>query len=340
MSEEKRAEEVRRLLENAERPFFVFDKDCDGFCAYLLLRKFCGKGVGMPAQTSPKLDRDALGKIAEAHPDLVVVLDVPIVTQEFLDGVRAPVVWLDHHPPVGRRNVLYWNPKVVDPAAQCATTYLAWLVAQNVMWIAAVGCVADWFVPEFLPDLRKKYPKLIGGEVDPGKILYKTRLGELVKIFSFILKGKSADMKRSMEAAFLVEDPFEVLECSSDAGMLIWKSAEKQQKEYDGLLAAARKEVSAGKLFVFRYTENKTSFTKELANELVYLFPEKFIIVGREKGGMIKMSLRCSWMIIPKVLEAALVGVTGYGGGHDHACGGAVSVLDFDRFVENVEAEL
>jgi len=39
-------------------------------------------------------------------------------------------------------------------------------------------------------------------------------------------------------------------------------------------------------------------------------------------------------------LTRALIGIEGYGGGHEHACGAAIKKHDFKRFVENLRREL
>ena len=40
------------------------------------------------------------------------------------------------------------------------------------------------------------------------------------------------------------------------------------------------------------------------------------------------------------MLENALKGVEGYGGGHEHACGAVVKAEDFSQFVKNLEKEI
>jgi hypothetical protein len=54
----------------------------------------------------------------------------------------------------------------------------------------------------------------------------------------------------------------------------------------------------------------------------------KCSIRGSEKGN------------IPAALEKALVGIDGYGGGHEYACGACIKVDDFPRFIENMKKEL
>ena len=94
-------------------------------------------------------------------------------------------------------------------------------------------------------------------------------------------------------------------------------------------------------MIVFTYSEKKMSFTGDLSNELLYMFPEKIILVAREKGGEMKCSLRSSGPVsVSEILKKALVGIDGYGGGHEHACGACIKNKDFKRFVENIKKQL
>ena len=64
------------------------------------------------------------------------------------------------------------------------------------------------------------------------------------------------------------------------------------------------------------------------------------VLVCREKDGEYKCSLRSRKIPIAPVLQKALVGVRGRGGGHEYACGAVINVDDFDRFVGNFKREL
>ncbi len=339
MIPESELNQARSFLEKAQNPVFVYDKDTDGLCAYVLARKFCKmKGSGLALQTSPKLDVDSLDSVLELNPDLLVVLDVPIISQDFINRISVPILWFDHHPLVERTKVHYLNPRKWNAESTHPTTYLVWKVTQGDLWIATVGSLSDWFIPDFLAQFKKKYPSFLKREKDPGKILFKTPFGELVKVISFIQKGKPNEVKKLINLFFKIEDPKEIVEQTSESGTLIWQHAQHLKKEFDALLASA-KERGKKKMLVFIY-DSKTSFTKELSNELSFLYPKKFIIVGREKGDSLKMSMRASFIKIPQVLEKALVNVRGYGGGHDYACGGSVMKEDFERFVQNIEEQL
>ena len=49
------------------------------------------------------------------------------------------------------------------------------------------------------------------------------------------------------------------------------------------------------------------------------------------------MSIRSKGILIPKILEKSLVGLEGYGGGHEYACGANVKESDFVEFVKRIK---
>ena len=44
--------------------------------------------------------------------------------------------------------------------------------------------------------------------------------------------------------------------------------------------------------------------------------------------------------VILSILKNALVGIEGYGGGHEYACGASVKKEDFERFIENIKSQI
>ena len=113
------------------------------------------------------------------------------------------------------------------------------------------------------------------------------------------------------------------------------------EKKYEAVLESAvlgiKKEDKIG---VYIYSNSRLSFTAEIASELLYLFPEKLIIVGRVSDGRVKMSLRSNRVDIPKILKKVLEGIEGTGGGHEKACGSNVSQDDFPEFKKRLETYL
>ncbi|MEM4366231.1 MAG: DHH family phosphoesterase, partial [Candidatus Woesearchaeota archaeon] len=168
-------------------------------------------------------------------------------------------------------------------------------------------------------------------------------VGVLAKVLSFNLKGSSQDVNTSIKVFTRLAHPDEILKQESPAGKLIWKKYQQVNQVYESLLRDALREEKKNKeekFLLFSYSKEKISLTKDLANELAYRFPEKLVIVCREKGDEMKCSFRYSRGNLLKALETALVGIEGYGGGHEFACGGVIKSHNFKRFIENLRAEL
>ena len=115
------------------------------------------------------------------------------------------------------------------------------------------------------------------------------------------------------------------------------------EKEYDRVLKKAVEENKGKDIVIFVYPSGKYSFSAELSNELMYKFPDKFVIVAREKDGEMKISLRNpekKGYDLPKIIEKALIGLEGYGGGHTYAAGASVKRSDFEQFLSIIKEEL
>jgi len=120
----------------------------------------------------------------------------------------------------------------------------------------------------------------------------------------------------------------------------VYKKYEKINKVYDELKERLLKQKTDKKVKVFKYTEDNLSLTKDLSNELLYMFPDSIIVLGREKSGEMRCSIRAMNINLKPIIEKALVDVDGYGGGHEHACGAAIKVHDFEKFIFNIEKQV
>lgn len=330
-------ETLRRELETATRPLFFFDDDPDGLTAFLLLYRYKKEGHGVMVKTVPCLDTSFLRKVEEYQPDKIFVLDVPSIEQDFIDKAKVPIFWIDHHQPRTNTKVYYCNPRVHDDADNRPTNYWAYQVVQQDTWIALVGCIADWYLPEFSKDFPELVPKNIKRIEEA---LFTTKAGTLARIFSFILKGKTADIMKSIKVLTRIYDPQEILEQKTAQGKFIYRRYEQMNKEYQVLINSIGKNNIEGDILFFTYHESKTSMTSDLANEVQYRFPDKVILMCREYGGEMKCSLRAQFLDLAKVIEKSLVGINGYGGGHMHACGACIKIEDFERFKENLKENI
>ncbi len=337
MLTEKQFEKIREELKNSQKPLFFFHDDPDGLSSFLLLYRYIGEGKGVVVKTYPRIDNKFIRIVEEYNPDKIFILDIALVEQEFVDKVKRPIIWIDHHNPLNLDNVKYFNPRT-NNNDNVPVSYLCYEVTKKNMWISAVGAVGDWFIPDFIEEFSKKYPHLLPKPMkNPGDILYTTKLGELIKIFSFILKGTTQDAMKCVKILTRIKDPNEILQQKTSAGNYIYKKYEKIKKEYDSIMEDILSKVTDDKLLVYTYTVKKMSLTGDISNELLHKFPDKVILVGREKSGEFKCSLRSGPKVkLSKALEQALVGIEGYGGGHEYACGACIKDHDFKRFTNNL----
>ena len=230
-------EEIFERINKSKRPLFFFDDDCDGCCSYLLLKRFFKKGTGIILK-SAKVDESNLKKIQEIKPDLVIILDKPIVMQEFIDNCSAPIIWIDHHPILERENILYYNPRKFNLEVIPCTTRIVYDLVKNKedLWIAFIGCISDYDMPDFIEDYRKKYFELIENKEELEDIIFNTKTGNLILIVNFVLKGITSDVKRCISILEKIESPIEIINATTPRGKYLLNKGIKLQKEYNKLI--------------------------------------------------------------------------------------------------------
>lgn len=333
--------ELRTLLKNSENPLFFFDDDPDGLCSFLLLCKKFQKGKGIIVKTSPKLEPTFVQKVKKYSPDLVIILDKPIITQEFVNKVNVPIIWVDHHKPVKVKGVKYYNPILNNKNDNRPVTYWCYKITDQDLWIATIGTISDWSIPKFAKEFSKKYPDILPKNIKTQEqVLFETKLGTLIRIFSFVLKGKISQVNKCIKYLLSINTPYEILNQETQKGKFIYQRYLKINKSYKELLREALKIKPKNKLLIFIYHSNKISFTSDLASELLYKNPSKLVIVGREKNNQLRLSLRSKNIILPKIIEKALKNIPGYGGGHNFACGTYIKKQDLQDFINNIQKQI
>lgn len=342
MISQKKLNEIMDYVTKCENPLVLYDDDPDGLCSYLMFKKMKVHAKGIIVKGSPVIDELYAKKVEELSPDMVFVFDKPIISQDFIDNVHVPIIWIDHHPLVERKGVHYYNPRQEDEKDNSPVSYWIYKLFNNpeLMWISAIGSISDWYIPDFLEEFKERYKNLIDDKKTPDKILFESKFGELVRIFAFLLKGKSLDIRKGIAVMLKLKDPYEVLDQNTSKGKFLHKRYLGIKKQYDELLKKALKATIGKKMILFVYPSEKMSFTAELSNELLYKNPDKLIIIGREKNDEVKLSFRSTKLILPPIIEKALVNVKGYGGGHDFAAGGNVSRDDFKTFIDNIKNQI
>lgn len=348
----KQIKTIHEKLESAQYPIYIHDDDPDGLCSFLLLYNQYKEGMGLMLKAAPKLDPRFHPKINHLNYDLLVVLDIPQVEQDFIDQAKAKVMWIDHHQVQDQLNVSYFNPRIKDKDAYIPTTRMAYQIVEKKarghkkyaeanpdFWLAMVGCLSDWHMPDFAGKFCKVYPDLMQKDDDIGTALFSRPIGILAKIFSFIYKGPTKEVYRNIKVAMKIKSPYEILNQTTEKGKYLWKMYQKLNGAYEAHIKAAGKEKNKSPILHYNYIDSKFSFTATLATELQYHHKDRVILITRKSEGKYKCSIRAQFPIVEE-LTLALEGVEGYGGGHPNACGAVVAEEDWDGFLKRFKEEL
>jgi nanoRNase/pAp phosphatase (c-di-AMP/oligoRNAs hydrolase) len=337
----KQVEEIKDEVLSSKRPLFFFHDDPDGLASFLLLYRMVNEGIGIPLKTSAEMGIEFSKKVESYQPDKVFILDKPGVSQDFIDAVKVPIIWIDHHTPQKRHKVKYYNPRVADANEYTANAYLCYQVSQDDEWIAMVGCAGDQYIPPNLEKIKEDYPDIIEKNIKkPEDILFNSDFGKLAKMFSFCLKGKMDDVRKCIKIMTRIKTPYELLKQETPAAKFIYKRFEEVNREYQKILKDALAQKSDDNILLFLYNQDQMSLNQDLANELLYKNKEKVIIIGRTKSGEVKLSFRTTKYNLPPIIQKALEGCEGYGGGHEKAAGANIKETDFEKFMLQFKAQL
>lgn len=332
--------EIKAELDDCYRPIYIYDDDTDGLACFLLFYRYVKEGKGIVLKAHPNVDLKFIEKVQDYQPDKIFIMDIPKVEQEFIDKAKTKIIWLDHHEPVERKKVKYYNSMLKEPKDNLPTAYHCYQAIKEDLWIASLGIIGDWCLPEDIQkQLSEKYPDLLPPDIkDPGKAMFETKIGKLTQIYEFCLKGKTSDVNKLVKVLTRIDDPHEILAGETPRAKLILNHYNKILKEFEEL----KKEIKVTKspIAIYHYHSGKMSLSGELANYVLYKYPDKFTIIAREKNDEMKCSFRSRRHNVKDVLAKALIGIDGYGGGHPSACGGVIKKQDWERFLENIRKQL
>jgi single-stranded DNA-specific DHH superfamily exonuclease len=340
MLTEKEISKIKEHLDKAQNPLFFFDNDNDGLASFLILQRFIRRGKGIAIKSFPDLNASYYRRVKELNPDYVFILDRPLVSQEFLDKVKAdniPIVWIDHHQ-VDKpkdKDIDYYNPYHTNKTSE-PVSYISYKVTNKKedVWLAVIGCISDCFLPEFYAEFLERFPDL--GTTDPKspfELFYKTEIGEIARILDFSLKDTTTNVVNMQKFMMKAKGPRDILEENHKTKQILKRYQEINTK-YQELMERARK-FSQNKFLYFQYGGN-LSLSSNLANQLSYEFPDKTIVVVYIRGDNANISIRgkdarkITLEAIKSIPEAT-------GGGHEEATGAKMPVSDLPKFKETVE---
>jgi single-stranded DNA-specific DHH superfamily exonuclease len=335
MLSKKDLQQIRDSLENSQNPLFFFDNDVDGFCSFILLQKAIGRGKGVAIKSFPELDKTYLRKVEELNPDHIFILDKPLVSKEFIEGVfekSIPLTWIDHHEveinKEIREMISYFNS---SPSCE-PTTYLAYKIFEKKsdQWIAITGCIGDNFMPEFAKEYYEENKEFLSTMKSPFDCMYKTEIGKISTMINFGLKDTTTNVLHMIRLFIKSNNPVDILDENAETKHLHQKY-EQLIKHMNILL---RKRVNTGKNLILLEYAGETSMSSELANKLQFENPDKHVLVIYKKQDCANISIRGKKAkeYLLKSLENIL-GATG--GGHPEACGARVPSESIEEFKNN-----
>jgi len=339
----KEISKFRDILDNCKRPLFFFDADPDGLTSFLQLYRIKKEGTGVFVKKGPDFEDRMRKKVEEYSPDAIFILDIPVL-DSFFDNLKITTCWLDHHPVIKINNscLNYFNPRVHDDEDNRPTSYWAYKIANNEedSWIALLGNVADWFIPDYANEVHKKHPDFfnINAKKAPEILFSDDKLGKLYRIISLMFKTSTNDINSCIKILTRINHYDEILEQTTPQGKFLFKKASKISEFYDNYRKEAFDQVTNDDFCLIKLHKSKYSFSSEISNEIVFKNPNKLVMVCTEAEDAYRCSLRSENHMVIDILNNTLKEVpSASGGGHDHACGASVSKEHFNDFIAGLK---
>ena len=346
MLTEKELNQIKDEIDNCQNPIYLFGDDQDALCSFLMLYQYKKEGRGIVVKGNSSINKFFSDKVNEYGADKVFVLDMPKIQDDFIINVNVPIIWVDHHGYEDQLDskIKYFNPKKHDKNCYIPTSQIVYdaLKTNNpklkeLMWVAVIGIIGDFAIPTFLEEFCKEYPYLLEKPIkDPGKIKYETELGKLTLMFNFFLKGATTNVNQNIKILTRITDPKEIVEAKTPRAKFLHRHYIKHYKEYEEYLVKAKGLKPKKNSYNYTYDNPKTSVTKDLANNMSYIYPKKLVIIGRVKNENVILSLRWN-KSMEKIIEEASLNLNVKIGGHPNAMGGTVLYTDWDEFIKRVE---
>jgi single-stranded DNA-specific DHH superfamily exonuclease len=340
MLTEKSINEIRKHLERAQNPVFFYDTDADGLASFVLLARWIGKGKGVIARNPRDSSEAYLRRVKELGADYVFVLDCPTISEDFVRGVEEinlPIVIIDHHDVPAIETEFYYNT-FIESGKNEPVAYLCYKISNQKkdMWIAAIGCISDYYLPDFLDEFKENYPDLVNCAYEnPFDIVYNCELGKLICIFNYGLKDTTTNVVKLSNFLLKVNFPSEVMEENSRTRSFLDRY-EEIKNMIDKLFEKAKATMDEEKKVLFFTYGGNMSLSQHLSNKLVHAFPDFIIVVGYRNAGRIRFSLRGHFVNIRELVLESIENIPGAtGGGHKHAAGAQMSEVDAEKFKIN-----
>ncbi|MEM4271474.1 MAG: DHHA1 domain-containing protein [Candidatus Pacearchaeota archaeon] len=351
MLNKKQINEIKEHLSRAQNPIFYYDNDADGLCSFLLLRRYLGRGYGVAIRSYPELNAQYATKAQQLKADYVFILDKPVVSKEFLDEIKLlglNVVWIDHHQIDKKEfekefskfdNLYFYNSATKKEGGE-PVSYIAYKLTERKedLWIALMGCVADYYLPDFTDEFAERYSNfwIAKKKIIPFDAYFGSEIGRIAIALNFGLKDSVSHVVELQNFLISCKGPEDVF-LETEVNRKFREKYSEIKKKYEALLTDALKNASE-KMIFFEYSGD-LSISADLANELWYKNQDKYIAVCYKKGAITNISMRGRNVLrILKKILAKIENATG--GGHRDAVGARIRTENLGIFRELMEKEI
>ncbi len=303
-----------------------FHGDSDGVCAAVLVERAVGGSKLFPVLKPSDLAKE----VKSGNPAFILDLSPTQITVDSLAS-QGPVLVIDHHVARPLANAFQVNPRLVGLPPYPAS-YVAYAIFGGPAWIALTGVTNDWglkMTPKLVSIVKRQNPGFISGKTQE-EVYIKDKVGKLGRSIDALiaLRGK-AGAKRAVK--LMATSPSQALSALRPA-------FDRIEKEIAVVLTKPER---MGHL-LFLGIQSRHSIKSQVIQRLKLnsSYAGKTLLVSQRAGKIVQFSLRSSKIDLTKLIEKALRGLEGEGGGHPLASGGWVAASDFEKFLSRCAAEV
>lgn len=315
----------------------VTHRDGDGISSAaifsIMLKKLGNFPVSISSPEHVGFDSAVKETIKTHKPDIIVSLDVPVTSVEYL-GI--PTLVIDHHP----YKELNKNFEMVHDLKHC-TAYLAYLYCSKIVdmrgasWVAALGCLSDKddagfeeiekIYKETYPELTKEQLHSMASYISSSKIV-----GE---------HGVNCGINALIEADSM-SMPTTIFGSTPNAQKLI-NLRELSRRERDYWLLSHKDFVKMDGIILFYPIKSRFQIESYLAGTLANLYPNHVCVVvnyfEKKKDVVMEGRTKLGKVNIGKIFHEICKKIGGDGGGLKGAAGAIISKEKEKEFLEELK---
>lgn len=349
MAESKQWSQAKQFLEQCthEHTHIFHDSDADGIGAGLLLLNAITDMGGIVTSTTRAsrqdiLCREELELVRDSYNPLrIIIADINPESFSAYNDIRevfphAHVLIIDHHQVTEFSDAIYLHPKElfsIDGSRYCTSKLALDLISDvtdssDYTWMAAFGIIGDMNTEYF-------------GDVIVQALEQEGFSSPDIAEDSALYVINEAILCCSAKSDESLIDYYHMLStCSSLREATLLENPASEVRDFvEEQVRVHEPEVAASNTISWVSVDTDYAVTSWLGNKLTLRHPMKVIVVSRNDGEGVKVSIRCRAPAIDcgAIARECAQSCGGYGGGHVPAAGAWVDESNFEKFRECVQ---